>query len=79
MTRAKQLAQYDIARSAFLAESVLTTGKEDFFGKDIIKVGRRYVWQFSRFNDHGAQVSSHMYVSEVCKALKSGALSVYIK
>ena len=79
MATLEQLKAYDRKKAMFCAESVLTTGAEDYFGKSFSKVGRRHVWQFERFNQHGVQVSCHMYVSDVIKHLKAGSLSVYIK
>ena len=77
-TRA-QLESYDMKKATMRETSVLTTGSEDFFGKAIEKIGRRYVWRFERFNNQGVQVSAWMYLSDVQKCLKSGALQVYAK
>jgi hypothetical protein len=77
-TRA-QLEAYDRKKATMFETSILTTGTEDFFGKAIEKIGRRYVWRFERFNNQGVQVSGWMYMSDVIKALKSGALQVFKK
>ena len=79
MTTLADFTKYDHDRAMFKEFSILTDGKKDYYGNGFDRMGRRHIMRLNTFNDQGTQISVWMYITDITRAIKSGALTVYVK